>query len=84
MYRITVPASSANLGPGFDCMGVALTLYNTVTLAPSLALSIRVTGESATRIARNQRNLVYATYARTMERWGLEPQPCLLYTSRCV
>ena len=78
MYRITVPASSANLGPGFDCMGVALTLYNTVTLAPSLALSIRVTGESATRIARNQRNLVYATYARTMERWGLEPQPIRL------
>lgn len=78
MYRITVPASSANLGPGFDCMGVALNLYNTVTLAPSQALSIRVTGESASRIARNQRNLVYATYARTMEKWGFVPQPIRL------
>ncbi|MDH7484026.1 MAG: hypothetical protein QHH01_05300, partial [Spirochaetales bacterium] len=27
-FRITVPATSANLGPGFDCMGVALSLYD--------------------------------------------------------
>ena len=30
MYRIVVPATSANLGPGFDCMGVALNLYNII------------------------------------------------------
>ena len=29
MYRIKIPASSANLGPGFDCLGIALDLYNT-------------------------------------------------------
>lgn len=28
MIKITVPATSANIGPGFDCLGVALTLYN--------------------------------------------------------
>jgi homoserine kinase len=32
-YR--VPATSANLGPGFDCLGVAVSLYNTFTLTPS-------------------------------------------------
>ena len=35
MQQVTVrvPASSSNLGPGYDCLGVALRLYNTVTLA---------------------------------------------------
>ena len=29
MYRISIPATSANLGPGFDCLGIALDLYDT-------------------------------------------------------
>ena len=29
---VRVPASTSNLGPGFDCLGVALNLYNTTTL----------------------------------------------------
>lgn len=35
MSVIKVPATSANLGPGFDCMGLALSLYNTFTVEPS-------------------------------------------------
>ena len=37
MEQITVrvPASTSNLGPGFDCLGVALRIYNTVTIARS-------------------------------------------------
>ena len=29
---VKVPATSANLGPGFDCLGIALPIYNTVTI----------------------------------------------------
>ena len=29
---VKVPASSANLGPGFDCLGLALPIYNTITI----------------------------------------------------
>src|SRR5271155_482415 len=32
---IRVPASTSNLGPGFDCLGLALQLYNTVTVTRS-------------------------------------------------
>ena len=32
---IRVPASTSNLGPGFDCLGLALQIYNTVTLTRS-------------------------------------------------
>jgi homoserine kinase len=37
MEQITVrvPASTSNLGPGFDCLGVALRIYNTITMARS-------------------------------------------------
>ena len=30
---VRVPASTSNLGPGFDCLGVALRIYNSVTVA---------------------------------------------------
>jgi homoserine kinase len=41
MQQVTVrvPASTSNLGPGFDCLGVALRLYNVVTLARSTVMS---------------------------------------------
>ncbi len=32
---VRVPASTSNLGPGFDCLGLAVQLYNTVTLTRS-------------------------------------------------
>src|SRR5205807_1290231 len=34
MIRVRVPATAANLGPGFDALGLALRLYNTLTLEP--------------------------------------------------
>ena len=30
MFKVKVPATSANMGPGFDCIGIALDLYNEV------------------------------------------------------
>ena len=35
MIKIRVPATSANLGPGFDCLGIALGVYNTYEVSPS-------------------------------------------------
>jgi homoserine kinase len=35
MIRVQVPATTANLGPGFDCLGMALELYNTVEVIPA-------------------------------------------------
>lgn len=36
MIRIRIPASTANLGSGFDSLGIAVDLYNYVEIAPSL------------------------------------------------
>lgn len=47
---VKVPATSANIGPGFDCMGVALPIYNTVTIEetvlPGTGVEINVLADS--------------------------------------
>lgn len=58
---VSAPATSANLGPGFDVMAVALDLSNAVivTRRPG-PLSVRVTGEGADSLPSDERNLVCA------------------------
>jgi homoserine kinase len=56
--RVTVPASSANFGPGFDVLGVALALHNVAELAESDALSVEIEGEGAAGLPRDGRNVV--------------------------
>ncbi len=62
--HVRVPATTANLGPGFDVLGMALGLWNEirVTLAPRLHITLQ--GEGADVLPRDERNLVY----RAMER----------------
>jgi len=56
---IKVPATSANLGPGFDCVGMALNLYNTVVLEESDDYKIEIIGEGEKTLPRNTSNLVF-------------------------
>ncbi len=74
--RITarVPATSANLGPGFDCFGLALELRSDVTMAVGEPFRIEVEGEGASRIARDKRNIVYRAIQLFYERIG-HPAP---------
>lgn len=65
MVRIQVPATTANLGPGLDCLGMALKLYNIIELEKQAAgISIEVIGEGEKEIARNERNIVYQAVRR--------------------
>lgn len=58
-----VPATSANLGPGFDALGLALTLYDDVdVLLAGSGLSIEVSGEGADTVERGERHLVVQTF----------------------
>ncbi len=64
-FRVAAPATTANLGPGYDCLGMALDLWNTidVKLLPSGAPSLGVTGEGEDELEEGTGNLVY----RSME-----------------
>jgi len=56
---VRVPATSANLGPGFDCLGMALDLFNTVTVETAQEIKIEVRGEGSDSLSRRADNLVY-------------------------
>lgn len=73
--KVTVPATSANLGPGFDAIGVALTLRNRFTFSDQGdGLTIDVVGEGAECIYRDGRNLVVIAAERIFEIVGRRPQ----------
>ena len=56
---VEVPASSANLGPGFDALGVALGLYDTITVTTiASGLELEVTGEGAGEVPEDASHLV--------------------------
>src|SRR5260370_7405195 len=56
-----VPASSANLGPGFDALGLALGVYLTCRFEPAERISIRASGRDAVRISTGEDNLIWQT-----------------------
>ncbi|MEN9206493.1 MAG: homoserine kinase [Thermostichales cyanobacterium SZTDM-1c_bins_54] len=64
--EVMVPATTANLGPGFDCLGAALNLYNRFCFqAGSSGLAIRYRGQD--HVSQSQDNLVYRAFCRAFE-----------------
>jgi homoserine kinase len=78
--RLRLPATSANLGPGFDAVGVALSLALTIeakalqaaggTEETSPELTIAATGRDAERCARTRNNLIFETYREVLQGAG--------------
>jgi homoserine kinase len=60
-YTVRVPASSANLGPGFDSLGLALGVYLTCRFRRAEALSICAAGRDAAQISTASDNLIWQT-----------------------
>lgn len=75
MYEIVVPATSANMGPGFDSMGIAVSLYNSIRVERAERHSVEIQGEGSGKIPTDERNLSNQAYRRTLERAGLEDIP---------
>lgn len=74
--RVRVPATSANLGPGFDALGLALTLYDDVVVrvTDEPGLTVDVAGMGAATVARNARNLVVRSLRTTFDRLKSKPR----------
>ncbi len=80
-FIIRVPATSANLGPGFDTLGLALDLWNITTITPAKEYSVQVTGEGAERLTSGKNNLIVRAAQRVAERAGKSLPP---FRAECV
>ncbi|EGD56685.1 homoserine kinase [Gordonia neofelifaecis] len=70
--RVRVPASSANLGPGFDCLGLALSIYDEVAVTVTDGgITVAVSGEAADQVPLDERHLVARAVVRGFETAGV-------------
>ena len=75
MIKITVPATSANLGIGYDTLGMAVSLYAHIQMDRAEALTITGCPEAF----RNADNMVYQAFLYALEAWGEEPFPVSIH-----
>lgn len=71
MIKVKVPATSANLGPGFDTLGLALNLYNTFSFE-EISNGLEING--CDPLYANEENLVYTSMMKTFDKIGYKPR----------
>ena len=76
LAQISVPASSANIGPGFDCFGIALELRDryAAQVLDDETFDVDVTGEGADEVKKDAKNLVIKSMMRGFEHMGAKPR----------
>ena len=75
MIHIQIPATSANMGPGFDSIGVAVQLYNHIWVEEQTdGLTIEVRRKQEIEVPTDETNLIYQTMKFFYEKKGL-PMP---------
>jgi len=73
--KVRVPATSANLGPGFDVLGMALNLYNFIEMeATDGGLEIFVEGEGKGILPADSRSIVYEVAQKVFKTAGYSPR----------
>ena len=78
---VKVPATSANLGPGFDALGLALDLWNVSTFEPADDFTVYVEGEGKGRVSQGRNNLIIRAALRLAEHAGTGLSPFIV---RCT
>lgn len=75
--QVKIPATTANLGPGFDTLGLALNIFNSLEVETTASgLEIKVTGEGADELSLGPTNLVYKAMSLVFKRCN-QPLPGL-------
>lgn len=76
--HVRVPATSANLGPGFDALGLAFALYNEVGAEEADRVTVAIDGEGKGRLATNERNVVARGVSAAYQAAGRAFRGCAL------
>lgn len=75
-FVIKIPASSANLGPGFDSIGIALNLYLTLEVEKSKTWEFYSTTEELKDLPSDEEHFIGQIALQTAKKYGRELQPC--------
>jgi len=73
--RISLPATSANLGPGFDAVGLALSMRLTIEARSAASFTIDATGRDAALCGAVESNLILDTYRDVLAQFGVRDVP---------
>jgi len=88
VLRARVPATSANLGAGFDALGMALSLYNVVTikrLLPAREFLAEVSGEGVKDLSDPNANLIVQSYLEACSAWNVaEPTGFEMHSDNAI
>jgi homoserine kinase len=74
MFSVKVPASTSNLGCGFDTFGLALSLYNEFFFERSDRFIVEIEGEGR-HLPKDENNLLLKAYLKACEYFGKDPKP---------
>jgi homoserine kinase len=77
-FRITLPATSANLGPAFDAAALAIDIHLKLEARPAPADSILATGRDSAICGRVENHLILTTYREVMRTNNKSPEPLAL------
>ncbi|KIL45340.1 homoserine kinase [Jeotgalibacillus soli] len=77
-FSVKVPATSANLGPGFDSLGIAIDMYQTVKVMPADKWTVRYENVSHQHLSVNDDNLIMSTIRMIEERFQMKALPAQL------
>lgn len=77
--RLKLPATSANLGPGFDAVGLAMSMHLTVEAHAAVVFQIVTSGRDAELCAALEKHLIIETYCTVCMKYGAEPHPLRLW-----
>ena len=84
-FCVCVPATTANLGPGFDAFGMALTVYNEFTVRPAESgLKITIEGEGVTELPCDEENLFVQAFTSVFEAVDTTPPPIILHMQNSI
>jgi homoserine kinase len=82
LRRISTPATTANMGPGFDCLGMALSLYNEIGIE-EISEGTEVINCESTKDLPREENLVYTTILDTFKKYSFEYKGFRLHMLKC-
>ena len=79
---VKIPATSANMGPGFDSLGIALDVWNEVRISKG-PFSIKINGTGEEELPKDSSNLVYKSFCKVFEEIDeIVPEVTLTCTNR--